>query len=144
MDLIVKRFEELSVDELYKILKARFDIFIVEQNCIYQEVDDKDQYSYHVFLKDDTGLKAYLRVVDKGVFFQEVTIGRVLTMERGCGLGSRILSEGINVARERMGAGKILIEAQSYAKGFYEKAGFRKSSEEYMEDGIPHIQMILE
>lgn len=144
MDLVVKRFEELSVEELYKILQVRVAVFVVEQNCVYQEVDDKDQYSYHVFLKDDTGIKAYLRVIDKGVSFEEVSIGRVLTLERECGLGNKILFEGIKVAKERMNADRIKIEAQSYAKEFYERVGFKQVSDEFLEDGIPHIQMVLE
>lgn len=143
MDLVVKRFEELSIEELYEILQVRFAVFIVEQDCIYQEVDGKDQYCYHVYLKDDTGIKAYLRVVDKGISHEEVSIGRVLTTERGIGLGKRILSEGIKVARERMNADRIIIEAQSYAREFYEKVGFKQVSEEFMEDGIPHIKMVL-
>jgi ElaA protein len=144
MDLIVKRFEELSVEELYEILQIRVAVFVVEQNCAYQEIDDKDRYSYHVILKDDSEIKAYLRVIEKGVSFEEVSIGRVLTLKRGCGLGNRILSEGIKVAKERMNADKIKIEAQSYAKEFYEKAGFKQVTEEFLEDGIPHIQMVLE
>lgn len=144
MDLIVKRFEELSTEELYKILQVRVSVFVVEQNCAYQEIDDKDRYAYHVFIKDDTGIMAYLRVIDKGVSFEEVSIGRVLTLKRGCGLGNKILLEGIKIAKERMNADKIRIEAQSYAKIFYEIAGFKQVSEEFLEDGIPHIQMILE
>jgi ElaA protein len=144
MDLVVKRFEELTVDELYKILKVRFDVFVIEQNCIYQEIDDKDQHSYHVYLEDDTGIKAYLRVVEKGMSNEGVSLGRVLTTEREIGLGKRILSEGIKVAKERMKAHRIIIEAQSYAKEYYEKAGFMQVSEEFIEDGIPHIKMILE
>lgn len=144
MDLVVKRFEELSLKELYEIMQVRVAVFVVEQNCAYQEIDDKDPYAYHVFLKDDTGIKAYLRVIDRGISFEEISIGRVLTRKRKCGLGSRILSEGIRVARERMNADKIRIEAQSYAKGFYAKAGFKQVSEEFLEDGIPHIQMLLE
>jgi ElaA protein len=144
MDLVVKRFKELSLEELYEILQVRVAVFVVEQNCAYQEIDDKDLYSYHVFLKDDTGIKAYLRVIDKGVSFEEVSIGRVLTLKRGCGLGIRILLDGITVAKERMNADKIKIEAQSYAKKFYEKVGFKQVSEEFLEDGIPHIQMVLE
>lgn len=144
MELVVKRFEELSLEELYEILKIRVSVFVVEQNCAYQEIDDKDIHSYHVFLKDQTGIIAYLRVIDKGISFDEVSIGRVLTTKRKCGLGGRILSEGIKVAKERMNADKIRIEAQIYAKGFYEKAGFKKASEEFLEDGIPHIQMLLE
>lgn len=144
MDLIVKRFEELSLEELYKIMQVRAAVFVVEQNCVYQDMDDKDQHSYHVFLRDKTGIRAYLRVIDKGVSFDEVSIGRVLTMERGQGLGNKIISEGIRVARERMNADKIIIEAQSYAKEFYEKVGFKQTSEEFSEDGIPHIKMTLE
>lgn len=144
MNLIIKRFEELSADELYEILKVRVEVFVVEQKCAYQDVDNKDRYAYHVYLKDETGIKAYLRVIDKGVSFEEVSIGRVLTLERGCGLGARILLEGIKVAKEKMNAHRIKIEAQSYAKAFYEKAGFIQVSGEFLEDGIPHIQMILE
>ncbi|PYG87005.1 ElaA protein [Ruminiclostridium sufflavum DSM 19573] len=143
MYLTIKRFEELSIEELYEILQIRVKVFVVEQNCPYQELDYKDQFSYHVILKDEQGIKAYLRVVDKGVSFEEVSIGRVLTADRGCGLGSRILSEGIKVAKEKMNADKIKIEAQSYAKGFYEKAGFRQVSDEFLEDGIQHILMVL-
>lgn len=144
MDLVVKRFDELSVEEIYKILQVRVEVFVVEQNCVYQEIDDKDKYSYHVFLKDDTGIKAYLRVIDKGISFEDVSIGRVLTLKRGCGLGNIILLEGIKVAKEKMNADRIKIEAQSYAKEFYEKAGFKQVSEEFLEDGIPHIQMVIE
>lgn len=144
MDLVVKRFEELSLEELYQILQVRVAVFVVEQNCAYQEIDDKDLYSYHVFLKDDRGIQAYLRVIDKGVSFEEVSIGRVLTLKRECGLGNRILLDGIKVAKEKMNADKIKIEAQSYAKEFYKKAGFKQVSEEFLEDGIPHIQMVLE
>lgn len=143
MNLTVKKFDELTIDELYEILKARAEVFVVEQNCIYQDLDDKDRHSYHVFLNDDTGVAAYLRVVEKGISYEEVSIGRVLTVKRGCGLGERIMSEGIRVAKEKMNADKVKISAQTYAKGFYEKAGFRQASEEYLEDDIPHIKMVL-
>ncbi|MDY0235375.1 MAG: GNAT family N-acetyltransferase [Gudongella sp.] len=144
MDLVVKRFEELTVEELYKILKVRFDVFVIEQNCIYSEIDGNDQNSYHVYLENETGIKAYLRVIEKGVSHEEVSIGRVLTTERGIGLGKVILSEGIKVAKERMKADRIIIEAQSYAKEYYEKAGFMQVSEEFIEDGIPHVKMVLD
>jgi len=144
MELVVKRFEELSLEELYEILKVRAEVFIVEQNCVYQDVDDKDKHSYHVYLKDDTGIKAYLRVIDKGVSFEDVSIGRVLTVNRGCGLGKRIMLEGIKIAKEKMNAERIIIEAQSYAKEFYEKVGFKKVSDDFMMDGILHIKMVLD
>lgn len=144
MELMVKRFEELSPEEIYEILQIRVAVFVVEQNCPYQEVDGRDRHSYHVYLRDSVGIAAYLRVVDKGISFEAVSIGRVLTRERGHGLGSKILLAGIETAREKLGADRIEIEAQSYAKEFYEKAGFRQTSEEFLEDGIPHIQMALE
>ncbi|WP_242954702.1 GNAT family N-acetyltransferase [Desulfitobacterium chlororespirans] len=144
MELIVKRFEELTAEELYEILKIRVAVFVVEQNCPYQEIDGKDKQSFHIYLKDDCGIQAYLRVVDKGVSFNEVSIGRVIAVKRRCGIGSRILSEGVKVAKNRLGAAAIKIEAQTYAKEFYEQQGFKQVSEEFLEDGIPHIQMILD
>jgi ElaA protein len=142
--LVIKRFEELTVQELYEILKIRVAVFVVEQNCPYQEIDGKDTSSLHVFLREGGAIKAYLRVVPKGVTFEDVvSIGRVLTTERGKGYGGRILLEGIKAARELLGGDTLKIEAQTYAKGYYEKAGFRQSSEEFMEDGIPHIEMTL-
>lgn len=143
MELIVKRFEELTVEELYEILRIRVAVFVVEQQCPYQELDDRDRQSFHVYLKDDDGILAYLRVVDRGVSFDEVSIGRVIALKRRCGLGSKILSEGIRVAKHRLKAEVIRIEAQTYAKALYEKQGFRQVSEEFLEDGIPHIQMVL-
>ena len=144
MEYIIKRFEELTVYELYEILKVRVSVFVVEQECPYQEVDEKDKNAYHVFIKGNEGIKAYLRVLDKGISFDEVSIGRVLTMERGIGLGDKILEKGIEVAKEKMNADKIRIEAQCYAKGFYERFGFKQVSDEFLEDGIPHIEMLLE
>lgn len=144
MELIVKKFDELTIEELYEILKIRVNVFIVEQNCPYSEIDGKDQHSYHVFLKDDDGIQAYLRVVEKGISFDEVSIGRVIALKRRCGLASRILSEGIAIARSNLNATAIKIEAQTYAKSLYEKQGFRQVSEEFLEDGIPHIHMILD
>lgn len=143
MELIVKRFNELGAEELYEILKLRAAVFVVEQECAYQDVDDKDKYAYHVYLKDESGIQAYLRVLDAGVSFEEVSIGRVISMKRRGGLGSRLMEAGITVAREKLNASAIRIEAQTYAKSFYEAQGFKQVSEEFLEDGIPHIEMIL-
>lgn len=98
----------------------------------------------YIYIKENGNIKAYLRVLDRGVSFPEISIGRVLTTERGKGWGNKILEEGIKVAKEQMNADKIKIEAQSYAKGYYEKFGFKQVSDEFLEDGIPHIQMMLE
>lgn len=141
---IIKRFEELTTEELYEILKVRAEIFVVEQNCVYQDLDEKDKTAYHIWIVDRGKIKAYLRVLDAGVSFPEVALGRVLTTERGKGYGNQILQAGIKTAAEKLHADQIKIEAQLYAKGFYERHGFRQTSEEFLEDGIPHIQMIWE
>lgn len=145
MELTVKKFSELTVYELFEIYKLRSAVFVVEQKCIYQDIDDADKNAYHVFLKDGDGIQAYLRVLSaEHSGHGEAMLGRIIAAKRGCGLGKRIVSEGIKVAREKFGDGKIIVAAQSYAKGFYEKSGFVKSSDEFIEDGIPHIMMTLE
>ena len=144
MKVVVKRFDQLSVDELYMLLQARSAVFVVEQNCAYQDLDDVDREAYHVWLEEDGQLLAYLRVVDKGKRLGEVSVGRVISLKRRMGLGSRLMREGIAVAKEKFGADKIMVGAQVYAKPFYEGCGFRQISEEYLEDGIPHIYMIYE
>lgn len=143
MELIVKTFEELTPDELYEILMLRNAVFVVEQECPYQDIDGRDQRAYHVFFRDEGGIQAYLRVLEAGVSFDEVSIGRVIAVKRRRGIGSKILAEGIKVARERLHAGAIRIEAQVYAKEMYERQGFVRVSEEFLEDGIPHVQMLL-
>lgn len=143
MELIIKHFRDLSADELLDICKVRVSVFVVEQNCPYQEIDEADRSAYHIYMKNEEGICAYLRVLPKGVIFDDVSIGRVLTVKRRCGLGSKILSVGINTAKEKFNATRIVIGAQVYARGLYEKAGFVQSSDEYLEDGIPHIHMIL-
>ncbi len=143
MELIVKRFDELTNEELYKIIKARIAVFVVEQNCPYMELDDKDKDAYHVYYEENGEILAYLRVLDKKVSFETPAIGRVITLRRSAGLGRAILKEGIRIAKEKFEARAITIEAQVYAIGYYEKEGFVQSSEEFLEDGILHIEMIL-
>ena len=144
MDLIVKQFHELTNEELFELYKLRVSVFVVEQNCAYQEVDDADRIAYHVYLKDKDGIEGYLRVLPGGAVFDTVSIGRVIAVKRRCGIGSKILAEGIRVAKEKFHAKCITIEAQVYARGLYEKAGFVQSSDEFLEDGIPHIKMTLQ
>ena len=144
MELIVKHFSELSMNELYDIYKLRVAVFVVEQNCPYQEVDDADKVSYHIWLKDEDGIQAYARVLPQGTTFPDVSIDRVIAVKRRCGIGSQIVSAAIDVAKEKFNASKITIEAQVYARTLYERAGFHQTSEEFLEDGIPHIQMELE
>ena len=145
MELTVKKFSELTVFELFEIYKLRSAVFVVEQKCIYQDIDDADKMAYHVFLKDGDGIQAYLRVLSaEHSGHGHVMIGRVIAAKRGCGLGRRIVAEGIIVAREKFGGEKIIVAAQTYAKGFYERSGFVRSSDEFVEDGIPHVMMTLD
>lgn len=144
MELQIKRFEELTVDELYAILKLRVDVFVVEQNCPYPELDGCDRDALHVYFADEQGIAAYLRILDRGVRSEYVTIGRVIAARRRMGFGTRIVQAGIKAAKELLGADTIYVEAQTYARGLYEKQGFRQISGEFLEDGIPHIKMLLE
>lgn len=142
MELNIKHFSQLSRDELFEIYKLRVTVFIVEQQCPYQEIDDADREAYHIFLKDEEGIQAYLRLLPAGVAFDAVSLGRVIAVKRRCGLGTRIVEAGIKAAKEILGAETIKIEAQVYARGLYEKLGFVQTSEEFLEDGIPHIEMV--
>lgn len=142
MELKIKHFSELSVQELFAIYKLRVSVFVVEQNCPYQEVDDADEHAYHVWFEDEDGIEAYLRVVEPGVVFPECAIGRVIAVKRRCGLGTKIVSAGLRAAQERYGAEAVRIEAQTYARKLYEGLGFVQTSEEFLEDGIPHIGML--
>jgi len=145
MELIVKHFNELSTTELYEILKTRFEIFVTEQECIYQDLDDKDQDAIHVFCYNDAGrvagcLRVFMRDAKNGV----AQIGRVVTLEHGKGIGGEILRKGVEVAKKSFNAKKIYLEAQVYAIGYYAKEGFEVVSDEFMEDGIPHVKMELQ
>lgn len=142
MEISVRRFSELSVQELYDILKLRVNVFVVEQCCPYPELDDKDQSALHLCFREEGELVAYLRIMDRGVSSEYVTLGRVISATRRQGLGSALLREGIRQAEERFGAESIYLEAQVYAIPFYEKQGFRVISEEFLEDGIPHVKML--
>lgn len=143
MELTVKHFSELSAEELFEIYKLRVSVFIVEQKCPYQDVDDADRTAYHLWLRDENGIAAYARLLPPGVTFPTAAIGRVIAVRRRCGLGTRIVDAAINAAREKLSADVITIEAQVYAQSLYEKAGFVQTSEEFLEDGIPHVQMQL-
>lgn len=143
MNLYIKHFNELTTMELYRILRARAEIFVVEQDCVYQDLDNKDLNAWHVWYEDEDGVAAYCRVLDKGVSYEnEGSIGRVITVKRGTGLGYKVMMEGIRIAEEKFGQTSLRISAQQYAQGFYEKCGFVRVSEPYLEDDIPHVQMV--
>ena len=139
MNLIVKEFSELTTTELYEILKSRAEIFIMEQNINYQDMDDIDYRSLHFFYKDGDKIVAYLRCFYDGD--DNVRIGRVLTMTHGIGLGRKLLEESLPIIVKKMKCIKLSMDAQSYAIGFYEKFGFKVVSDEFLEEGIMHVKM---
>ena len=142
MQFVIKHFDDLTTIELYEILKTRFEIFVTEQECIYQDLDDKDQDAYHVFCWNDNGRVAgCLRVFWKDEAAGVAQIGRVVTLEHGLGIGGQMLHEGVELAINQFHAKKIYLEAQCYATGYYAKEGFEVVSDVFMEDGIPHVQM---
>lgn len=136
-----KWFSELTTQELYELLRIRSDVFVVEQDCVYQDLDYDDQPALHLWLTEGDRIVALCRVCPAGTHMEEVSIGRVITTVRGKGYGRQIMLVGIEAAKEHFGAKRMDIEAQEYAKGFYEQVGFRQSSEPFILDGIPHIKM---
>lgn len=136
-----KRFDELTTNELYELLRIRAEVFVVEQDCVYQDLDNDDQSAVHIWMTDGDRVVALCRVCPAGTHMDEVSIGRVITTERGKDYGRQIMLEGIKAAKVYFHARQIDIEAQEYARGFYERVGFRKSSDFFMLDGIPHIKM---
>jgi len=140
--IIVKSTNELSPKELIDILKARTAVFVVEQNCPYQEVDDDDYNDLHVCLIEDNNLKAYTRIIDKG---DHITFGRVLVVNeyRKDGLGKKIVAATIEEIKTRFPNQPIQIQAQAYLQDFYSQFGFKAISDIYLEDNIPHLDMLL-
>lgn len=144
MKLEIKEFSKLSAEELFEIYKARVAVFVVEQNCPYQEIDDTDKISVHIWLKDDDGkILSYLRLFRKDE--ETLQIGRVLSLKRRCGYAENVMRVALEKANEiSLADGKIneiYLEAQIYAVGFYEKFGFKSYGNDFFEDGIPHIRM---
>ncbi|MCG2617994.1 GNAT family N-acetyltransferase [Terrimonas sp. NA20] len=141
----LKKFEELSLHELYELLRLRTEVFVVEQNCVFQDMDDKDHYCYHLLGRKDDKLVAYTRIVPEGISYPDApSIGRVVTSPsaRGEGLGRILMEESIKELFRVYGRSTIRIGAQLYLKKFYESLGFEQSSAVYDEDGIEHIEMI--
>ena len=136
-----KSFEELTTDELYELLKVRSEVFVVEQNCVYQDMDGDDQQSIHLWMTNGEKVVALARVCPAGTHMKEVSIGRVIAVERGKGYGKQIMLHAIGAAIEHFDAKRIELEAQEYARGFYESVGFEQSSDTFMLDGIAHIKM---
>lgn len=140
----IKPFNELSTDELYKILKLRSEVFVVEQNCVYQDIDNKDQKAIHVLGYLHDNLIAYARVFDKGNYFANASIGRVVVSlsYRNKNFGHELMNVSIQTIRNKFNTTSIEISAQEYLQKFYETHGFVATSAMYLEDDIPHIRML--
>lgn len=146
MTIVFKTFQELTVDELYDILRLRSEIFVVEQNCVYNDLDGLDKDAVHLFHKKEEKIVAYARLLKPGTRFADFSIGRVVVKEseRGTGLGIELMEAAKNYIISELGARKIKISAQSYLQRFYENLGFEVITEMYLEDGIPHYGMVFE
>lgn len=144
MKIVLKHFHELTIQELYNILQLRSEVFVVEQNCIYQDIDGKDQKAVHIFIKENKDVLAYSRIFDEGEYFENPSIGRVVVKKekRRTELGKKIMVEGAKYIKETFTNKKIEISAQKYLKDFYSELGYEFTGNEYLEDGIPHIRMI--
>lgn len=143
MKTFIKLFNELSLQELYAILRLRNEVFVVEQNCVYQDTDNKDQKAWHIFIKENEEIIAYARVFKPGDYFEKASIGRVVVEPkfRGQELGKKIMNDSINFIK-KLGFDEIEISAQTYLLKFYNELGFNRVGEEYLEDGLPHCKMI--
>lgn len=142
---ICKSFDQLSVNELYAILRLRIEVFIVEQNCVFQDADDKDQKSFHFMGWIGEDLAAYTRLVPKDISYDKPSIGRVVTSPkyRRSGIGKELMIKSIEAAYKLWGKQPIQIGAQLYLQNFYESLGFIVSGPVYLEDGIEHVEMLL-
>ncbi len=143
MTWVLKKFNELTVDDLYAILYLRSEVFVVEQNCVYHDPDGKDQRAWHLMGLEDGKLVAYARIFEAGVTYPEPSIGRVVTApsKRRSGLGRKLMETSIEHCEKLFGKTSISLGAQMYLKKFYESLGFIVSGKEYIEDGIPHVTM---
>ena len=143
MNFITKTFSELTSTELYQILQLRSEVFVVEQDCVYQDVDGKDQKSLHVFCIKKNQVVAYTRIFKPGDYFKNASIGRVVVAvsERKEGFGHELMKASIKTIEDYFNESEITISAQVYLQKFYESHGFNKVGEDYLEDGIPHIRM---
>ena len=141
---ILKKFDELSPYELYALLQLRNEVFVVEQNCIFQDADEKDQLSFHLLGYCNNKLIAYTRIVPPGITYEQASIGRVVTSPsvRGNGMGRQLMQQSIAALYNLFGRQTIKIGAQFYLKKFYESLGFQQASNIYFEDGIEHIYML--
>jgi ElaA protein len=144
MNTAIKKFRELSTEEIYNILKLRSEVFVVEQNCVYQDIDEKDKKATHIFIEKNNDIIAYTRIFKKGDYYEEnPSIGRVVVSkkERGKNFGKEIMLNSIEFIKKELKGRKIELSAQKYLDKFYKDLDFYSEGEDYLEDGIPHQRM---
>ena len=147
MNKVIKNFSELSTEEIYNILKLRSEVFVVEQNCVYQDIDEKDKKATHLFIEKNNEIIAYTRIFKKGYYYEEnPSIGRVVVSkkERGKKLGKEIMLNSIEFIKKELEGRKIELSAQKYLDKFYKDLDFYSEGEDYLEDGIPHQKMFYD
>lgn len=139
----LKSFEELTRDELYKIIKARLEVFVMEQNCSYLDTDNYDQKALHLWAEYDGEVMAYCRLFDAGIKYEETSIGRVLTTQkaRGLNIGRELVGNAVQIIENVYKTSKIRISAQDYLLKFYSDFGFIATDKKYLEDNLPHTEM---
>lgn len=144
MEIEIKTFNELDTNTLYDILQLRSSVFVVEQDCVYQDIDSKDKQALHIILKIEGNLVAYTRCFGPGLYFKEASIGRVVVVRqhRKNKYGHQIMERSIQEISKNYNTEKIKISAQKHLKKFYKNHGFYKIGKQYLEDGIPHISMV--
>lgn len=142
----IKKFDELTLNELYDILNLRAEIFVVDQNCPYNDVDGKDKNSVHFMIWENDKLEGYIRVIKPGISYDSVSIGRVIVRKsaRHKGYAKKLLISGIEFITNEWNENKIEISAQTYLENFYKSLNFKTTSDVYLEDEIPHVHMIFE
>ncbi len=140
----IKKFDEFTVPELYNVLKARIDVFVVEQNCPYPDLDNYDQKAVHIWAEENGEVLANCRIFDKRIKYSEASIGRVLTTEkaRGKKLGKQLIQYALDAIEARFHTSEVRISAQDYLLKFYGEFGFKDTGKKYLEDDIPHTEML--
>ena len=144
--IIIKKFSELDTEDLYQILRLRSEVFVVEQECVYQDIDNKDQNAIHLYYKENNEILAYTRIFKAGNYYENPCIGRVVVSKknRGNDLGKKIMIDSMEYIKQNIKGEKIELSAQKYLDKFYKDLGFYKIGEDYLEDGIPHQRMIFD
>ena len=136
----------MTRDELYEIIKLRIEVFVVEQDCPYQDLDDKDKNAYHLFVEDNGLVVAVLRILPEGVSFEDMAIGRLIVKKsyRGRGISKKMMNKAISFIINDLNKSKIRLSGQAYLLEFYESLGFKRVSDVYLEDGIDHYEFLYE